>query len=258
MSTAAIASPTTTESAATASPGTAESVASARTLETIRAIDDFYRQRRRTVPPDRRGAWGSPDCDFDILYALVQRGWSHPKAAGRARVLVEADGALRPSSAWWPRASSSHARRHAPALMRAYLTDRGRALCESQHPRRAGRRACRAVADLLRRRAAGDFVGALNRYADALGREPDGPHLPLAAQRSGPHRPPDARRRVASATAAGEASLPRTRQGRKARSPQPPPPRPPERSRKVFPCQSICRNISPPALSYGSRCPPSP
>ena len=44
MSTAAIASPTTTESAATASPGTAESVASARTLETIRAIDDFYRR----------------------------------------------------------------------------------------------------------------------------------------------------------------------------------------------------------------------
>lgn len=69
MSTAAIASPTTTESAATASPGTAESVASARTLETIRAIDDFYR-RVDELYRQTAARMGLADCDFDILYAL--------------------------------------------------------------------------------------------------------------------------------------------------------------------------------------------
>lgn len=128
MSTAAIASPTTTESAATASPGTAESVASARTLETIRAIDDFYR-RVDELYRQTAARMGLADCDFDILYALSdedgltqkqlgERGFSSKQTVHSAvkRMVAKGFVAMRGDS---------------PRTMRAYLTDRGRALCES-------------------------------------------------------------------------------------------------------------------------------
>ena len=135
MSTAAIASPTTTESAATASPGTAESVASARTLETIRAIDDFYR-RVDELYRQTAARMGLADCDFDILYALSdedgltrkqlgERGFSSKQTVHSAvkRMVAKGFVAMRGDS---------------PRTMRAYLhRPRPRALLEAASaPRR--------------------------------------------------------------------------------------------------------------------------
>lgn len=163
MSTAAIASPTTTESAATASPGTAESVASARTLETIRAIDDFYR-RVDELYRQTAARMGLADCDFDILYALSdedgltqkqlgERGFSSKQTVHSAvkRMVAKGFVAMRGGS---------------PRTMRAYLTDRGRALCESSI-RAVLEGECRAV-ETFSPAEQQVFVGALNRYADAL------------------------------------------------------------------------------------------
>ena len=158
MSTAAIASPTTTESAATASPGTAESVASARTLETIRAIDDFYR-RVDELYRQTAARMGLADCDFDILYALSdedgltqkqlgERGFSSKQTVHSAVKRMVAKGG------------------DSPRTMRAYLTDRGRALCESSI-RAVLEGECRAV-ETFSPAEQQVFVGALNRYADAL------------------------------------------------------------------------------------------
>lgn len=148
---------------ATASPVTAESAASARTLETIRAIDDFYR-RVDELYRQTAARMGLADCDFDILYALAdedgltqkqlgERGFSSKQTVHSAvkRMVAKGFVAMRGDS---------------PRTMRAYLTDRGRALCDSSI-RAVLEGECRAV-ETFSPAEQQVFVGALNRYADAL------------------------------------------------------------------------------------------
>lgn len=134
-----------------------------RTMETIRAIDDFY---RRTDELYRQTAWrmGLADCAFDILYALVdedgltqkqlcERGFSSKQTVHSSVKRLQAKGliALRGDS---------------PRTMRAYLTDRGRDEYEGRI--RAVLGAEVEAVDIFSNEEQRRLTEAMARYIDAL------------------------------------------------------------------------------------------
>lgn len=134
-----------------------------RTLETIRAIDDFYR-RVDELYRQTAARMGLADCDFDILYALAaedgltqkqlgERGFSSKQTVHSAVKRMVAKGFVT-------------MRGDSPRTMRAYLTERGRALCDSSI-RAVLEGECRAV-ETFSPAEQRTFVSALSRYADAL------------------------------------------------------------------------------------------
>lgn len=135
----------------------------AQTMETIRAIDDFY---RRTDELYRQTAWrmGLADCAFDILYALVnedgltqkqlcERGFSSKQTVHSSvkRLQVKDLIVLRGDS---------------PRTMRAYLTDRGRDEYEG-HIRAVLNAEVEAV-DIFSDEEQRRLTEAMARYIDAL------------------------------------------------------------------------------------------
>lgn len=153
----AVAAPTTATAAST------ESAQHAQTLATIRAIDDFYR-RVDELYRQTAARMGLADCDFDILYALAdedgltqkqlgERGFSSKQTVHSTVKRMVAKGFVT-------------MRGDSPRSMRAYLTKRGRAFCESNiHAVLEGE--CRAV-ETFSPAEQQTFVSALARYADAL------------------------------------------------------------------------------------------
>lgn len=148
---------------ATATVASTESTQDAQTLATIRAIDDFYR-RVDELYRQTAARMGLADCDFDILYALsdqdgltqkqlCERGFSSKQTVHSAVKRMVAKGFVT-------------MRGDSPRTMRAYLTERGRAIGESNISAvLAGE--CRAV-ETFTPEEQQTLVHALNRYADAL------------------------------------------------------------------------------------------
>lgn len=134
-----------------------------RTMETIRAIDDFY---RRTDELYRQTAWrmGLADCAFDILYALVnedgltqkqlcERGFSSKQTVHSSVKRLQAKGLI-------------VLRGDSPRTMRAYLTDRGRDEYEG-HIRAVLGAEVEAV-DIFSDEEQRRLTEAMARYIDAL------------------------------------------------------------------------------------------
>lgn len=147
----------------TAAAVSAESPQNAQTLETIRAIDDFY---RRTDELYRRTAWrmGLADCAFDILYALFEedgltqkqlceRGFSSKQTVHSSIKRLSANGlvALRGDT---------------PRTMRVFLTEHGRKQY-SEHIGAVLNAECEAV-DIFTVEEQRQLTSALSRYIGAL------------------------------------------------------------------------------------------
>lgn len=139
------------------------STPNAQTLATIRAIDDFYR-RIDELYRQTAARMGLADCDFDILYALAgedgltqkqlcERGFSSKQTVHSAIKRMVAKGFVT-------------MRGESPRTMRAYLTERGRAISEGNIRAVVGGE-CRAV-ESFSPDEQHVLVSALNRYADAL------------------------------------------------------------------------------------------
>ena len=142
-----------------AAAAAAHSTANPQALETIRAIDDFYRRADELY---RQAAWrmGLADCAFDILYALVEedgltqkqlceRGFSSIK-----RLVANDLVALRGNS---------------PRTTGVYLTERGRAEYEG-HIRAVLAAECEAV-DIFTPEEQRQLTAAMERYINALDRK---------------------------------------------------------------------------------------
>ena len=151
--------PTADLAAATA----ANAAAHPQTLETIRAIDDFYRRADELY---RQTAWrmGLADCAFDILYALVEedgltqkqlceRGFSSKQTVHSSikRLVANDLVALRGDT---------------PRTMHVYLTERGRTEYEG-HIRAVLAAECEAV-DIFTAEEQRQLTAAMERYITAL------------------------------------------------------------------------------------------
>ena len=182
--------------------------------ETIRAIDDFYRQADELY---RQTAWrmGLPDCAFDIVYALVNEDGLTQKQL--CELGFSSKQTVHSSIKRMVDKGVVELRGDTPRTQRVYLTGYGRKQYEAhiQAVLAAEHEAVAIFTDEEQRQ----LTSAMKRYINALNE-----NLSLSPSTR------DARFPCLFCLFL----------------------------RKVSPCQSICPNISPPAPSYGSRCPPSP